>query len=93
MIDKKIISISGLNFHHIGYVVPNIEKSLNLFTPFVKSASVINKKFIDYEQKVTVVFLRINSGPLIELVEPKGDGSPVNGFLKKNPFGGLTTLL
>ncbi len=40
------------------------------------------------EHGVTVVFINLPNTK-IELLEPLGDGSPIAGFLDKNPSGGI----
>lgn len=43
------------------------------------------------EHGVTVVFVELPNTK-IELLEPSGEGSPLSGFLEKNPEGGIHHL-
>jgi methylmalonyl-CoA/ethylmalonyl-CoA epimerase len=80
-----------VRLHHIGFVVRNIESQIAGFTSSILATS-SSKIFHDPLQKVRVVFLRPPdlTGPLIELVEPATDDSPVERFLKRG--GGLHHL-
>jgi methylmalonyl-CoA/ethylmalonyl-CoA epimerase len=76
-----------LRLHHIGYVVENIERAA---PRFISSLGVEWDEvvFADPNQKVKVTFLKSEPGsPLIELVEPNAEDSPVNSFLRKNGPG------
>lgn len=77
--------------HHVGYVVKSIEAQVG---GFIKSlgASWDRQIIHDPLQGAKVTFL-VTPGPgdaQVELVEPAGDNSPVNGFLEKG--GGLHHL-
>jgi methylmalonyl-CoA/ethylmalonyl-CoA epimerase len=78
-------------FHHVGFVVASIEKSVKGFSESTESEwdGVVTH---DPNQGVQVTFLRSKeaANPLIELVEPAGENSPVIPFLKKG--GGLHHL-
>ncbi|HZR56021.1 MAG TPA: VOC family protein [Terriglobales bacterium] len=78
-------------FHHVGIVVASIEKSIRGFSDSTESEwdGVVTH---DPNQGVRVTFLRSTeaANPLIELVEPAGEDSPVVPFLKKG--GGLHHL-
>lgn len=84
---------SGLNcrMHHVGYVVPSIEKSASQFAREI-CGGWDGRIFEDPHQIVRVTFLQAQNQhePLVELVEPNGDKSPVLNFLKKG--GGLHHL-
>jgi methylmalonyl-CoA/ethylmalonyl-CoA epimerase len=78
--------------HHIGFVVGSIEKVVDRFGRSI-SAQWDGLIFADPLQEVRVTFLRSTAAPnesLIELVEPVGDKSPVQNFLKRG--GGLHHL-
>ncbi len=78
--------------HHIGFVVGSIEKVVDRFARSL-SASWDGQIFADPLQGVRVTFLRSIATPtesLIELVEPAGEKSPVQNFLKRG--GGLHHL-
>jgi methylmalonyl-CoA/ethylmalonyl-CoA epimerase len=76
------------SFHHVGFVVPSILETAKSFAESLSMAwdeEVIH----DPNQGARVSFLRGKnpSDPLLELVEPAGDDSPVQAFLKRG--GGL----
>ena len=73
--------------HHIGFVVASIEPAME---GFVRSlgATWDQRVFEDPMQKVKVAFLSTRPGePQIELVEPVGDASPVQKFLREKGGG------
>jgi methylmalonyl-CoA/ethylmalonyl-CoA epimerase len=82
---------NGKKFHHVGFVVSSIEEAIQSFSPLF-SAPWDGNIFYDPLQAVRVTFLQTASSkyPLIELVEPAGENSPVLKFLKKG--GGLHHL-
>jgi methylmalonyl-CoA/ethylmalonyl-CoA epimerase len=75
-------------FHHVGFVVGSIAQTAREFAESIGAnwdAIVIH----DPLQAVRVTLLRpsVPQNPVVELVEPAGDDSPVIGFLKRG--GGL----
>jgi len=70
-----------LKFHHIGIVVPNIQKSLKEITKFIEFDTIEVPMLID-SQKVNVCFLKLGEVNL-ELIEPTEDDSPVSNFVGK----------
>jgi methylmalonyl-CoA/ethylmalonyl-CoA epimerase len=79
--------LSGLNLHHIGFVVPDIVAGVS---GFVRSLGATWDGLIyeDPYQAVKVTFLTIGPGaPQIELVEPAGEHSPVLRFLREGGGG------
>lgn len=68
-------------FHHIGYAVKNIDKTsaYYLTAGFVQTATII-----DPLQNVRIAFLRKPGNPLIELVEPVDEHSPIIKTLEKS---------
>jgi len=79
------------SFHHVGFVVKSIQDSVGGFTSLFNAAW-DGKIFYDPNQEVRVAFLPgpNSADPLIELVEPVGERSPVYVFLKRG--GGLHHL-
>lgn len=76
-----------LNFHHVGFVVPDIAAAVD---GFVRSlgAQWDGCIYADPHQKVKVTFLVTRPGdPQIELVEPAGEESPVLRFLREKGSG------
>lgn len=80
---------TDLRLHHVGYVTPDILSARKSFGAFVNNIDKLSGTFTDVEQKVNVSFFQLLGGPLIELIEPISDNSPVNRFLSINPSGGF----
>lgn len=80
---------TDLRFHHVGYVTPDIISARKTFGVFVNNIGISSGTFMDVEQKVNVSFFQLLGGPLIELIEPISDNSPVHRFLSINPSGGF----
>jgi len=82
---------SAGTFHHIGFVVASIQASVQGFLDALHAEwdGII---FHDPNQVVRVTFLRSThpANPVVELVEPAGEKSPVIPFLKRG--GGLHHL-
>lgn len=78
-------------FHHIGFVVPSIEEAAGQMCESI--AADWDRRIIhDPMQHAKVAFLhsRVAGNPVVELVEPAGEESPVSRFLKRG--GGLHHL-
>jgi len=76
------------SFHHVGFVVTSIEKSIESFAAMLR-AEWDEQIFHDTNQGVRVAFLKgtADGDPLWELVEPADEQSPVQSFAMKG--GGL----
>lgn len=72
---------SNFIFHHIGIATNDIKKTASLYDHFgyIKTIPII-----DPIQKVRICFLRKETAPLIELVEPLGTESPVSKIIEKS---------
>jgi len=79
------------SFHHVGFVVKSIQDSAESFAKSL-NASWDGEIIHDPNQVVRVSFLQSQrpADPLIELIEPAGEKSPVLGFLERG--GGLHHL-
>jgi methylmalonyl-CoA/ethylmalonyl-CoA epimerase len=92
---KATLADSKMNertrLHHVGFVVSSIANGIEGFAASI-DAEWNGTIFHDALQKARVTFLRtpFPGDPLIELVEPAGEGSPVLSFLQKG--GGLHHL-
>ncbi|MGY6636065.1 MAG: methylmalonyl-CoA epimerase [Erythrobacter sp.] len=79
--------------NHIGIATPSIADSI-VFYRDVMGATKIHEPFDMEEQGVKVCFVDTPAadgamnGTQIELIEPLGEASTINGFLAKNPLGG-----
>tara|TARA_Y100001958_G_C21234723_1_gene560912 strand:+ start:93 stop:491 length:399 start_codon:yes stop_codon:yes gene_type:complete len=68
-------------YHHTGVAT----KDIKLTSAFYKNIAYSQSKIvIDEIQNVKICFLSKKNSPLIELVEPINENSPVNEILKKN---------
>src|SRR5262249_25110331 len=78
-------------FHHVGYVVDSIPNTVNAIAKSL-DAEWDGEVIHDPLQSVRVTFLKHKNptDPLVELVEPAGEKSPVQAFLKRG--GGLHHL-
>lgn len=78
------MTIGRLN--HIGVATPSIEASIALYRDLL-GATRIGEPFDLPAQGVRVCFVALPNTQ-IELIEPLGEGSPIHGFIAKNPSGG-----
>ena len=72
--------------NHVGVATPSIENSVALWRDLL-GATRIHDAFDLPAQGVRVCFVDTPNSQ-IELIEPLGESSPLNGFLAKNPAGG-----
>ncbi len=75
--------VSQGTFHHIGFVVASIPTAVEGFLDSLQ-ADWDGAIFHDPNQSVRVTFLRSKhaASPVLELVEPAGENSPVIPFLR-----------
>ena len=71
--------------NHIAIAVPNLAAATASYRD-VLGARVSPPQALP-EHGVTVVFVELPNTK-VELLEPLGEGSPIHGFLEKNPLGG-----
>ena len=67
-------------FHHIGIACKSIDKSLVIYR---KLNFRISEIVIDNIQKVKICFVSKENHPLLELIEPFGENSPIGNILAK----------
>ena len=72
--------------NHVGVATPSIKASIALYRDLL-GASGIGEPFDLPAQGVRVCFVDLPNTQ-IELIEPLGEGSPIHGFIAKNPAGG-----
>ena len=72
--------------NHIGVATPSIAESIAHWRD-VMGATTIHDPFDLPAQGVRVCFVD-TPNTQIELIEPLGEDSPIQGFLEKNPLGG-----
>ena len=73
-----------MNFHHIGIATKSIDKTSKYYLEVGYNMS---KQIFDPVQKVNIVFLSKKSMPMIELLEPACEDSPVSKILMKSGVG------
>jgi methylmalonyl-CoA/ethylmalonyl-CoA epimerase len=72
--------------NHVGVATPSIAESVKLYRDVLGATKITETRVLE-EQGVYVCFVELPNSQ-IELIEPYGDNSPLNGFLEKNPKGG-----
>src|SRR5512138_3748132 len=76
-----------MRFHHIGYAVRSIQEYLDAFLVPMFGPANISQPVADPMQRVTVCFVEMQGGVVIELVEPLGADSPVNSIVDSKRGG------
>jgi methylmalonyl-CoA/ethylmalonyl-CoA epimerase len=78
---------AGHSLHHVGFVVADIAAEVKGFARSL-AATWDGRVYEDPYQRVKIAFLTLRPGdPLIELVEPMGQDSPVHRFLTERGGG------
>ena len=72
--------------NHVGVAVPSIEEAADIYRELY-GVTDITKPGEMPEQGVRFCFVNLPNSQ-IELIEPLGENSPIENFLKKNPKGG-----
>lgn len=72
--------------NHVGIATPSIADSVRMYAELL-GATRAHAPFDLPAQGVRVCFIDLPNSQ-IELIEPLGEGSPIHGFLAKNPKGG-----
>ena len=75
--------------NHVAIAVPDLRKATDNYKSILGVK--ISEPKEEPEHGVTVVFVELPNTK-IELLEPLGKNSPLHGFLKKNPSGGIHHL-
>ncbi len=74
--------------NHVGVAVPSIAEAKDTYRDLYGVPESEMTEIRDMpEQGVRVAFVNVDNSQ-IELIEPLGEGSPIVGFLEKNPKGG-----
>lgn len=71
--------LPNFKFHHIGFAVFDIEKTAFFY---IKNGYNKTTPIIDPNQDIRISFLSKEGEPLIELLEPINEDSPINKTLK-----------
>ena len=72
--------------NHVAIAVPDLEAAANQYRATLGAK--VGDPQPEPDHGVTVVFIELPNTK-IELLHPLGDDSPINGFLEKNPSGGI----
>lgn len=72
--------------NHVAIAVPDLEAASAQYRDTLGAK--VNPPQNEPDHGVTVVFIELPNTK-IELLYPLGDGSPIQGFLDKNPSGGI----
>ena len=72
--------------NHVGVATPSIARSVETYRTLL-GADAIGEPFDLPAQGVRVCFIDAPNTQ-VELIQPYDDGSPIAGFLRKNPAGG-----
>lgn len=73
--------LDEFKFHHIGIAVKDINTTAMIY---VKGGYIQSKIIFDPIQNVNICWLQKEGMPLVELLEPVDESSPVNKTLEKN---------
>jgi len=73
--------LESMVFHHIGIATDSINKTSKYY---LNAGYHMTNIISDTIQKVNIVFLSKSNMPLIELLEPISEDSPVTKIIKKN---------
>jgi methylmalonyl-CoA/ethylmalonyl-CoA epimerase len=76
-----------MRFHHVGYAVRDIRAYLNEFLEPLFAPVSVGEPISDAIQQVTVCFVTMRGGTVIELVEPLGEKSPINSIIGSSRGG------
>ncbi|MCW3108303.1 MAG: lactoylglutathione lyase [Segetibacter sp.] len=74
--------INNLSFHHIGVATSDIEKAIEVYKKL--GYRLVDEIITDPIQHVRICFMYLEKHPLVELVAPIDETSPVHKILKKS---------
>lgn len=72
--------------NHVAIAVPDLEAAITQYRDVLGAE--VGAPQDEPDHGVRVVFINLPNTK-IELLYPLGEGSPINGFLEKNPSGGI----
>ena len=72
--------------NHVAIAVPDLDAAAALYRDTL--GATVGAPQDEPDHGVTVIFIELPNTK-IELLHPLGDDSPINGFLAKNPSGGI----
>lgn len=77
--------LAALGIHHLGVAVRDVDAAVLRYRQLL-GAEVDHEDVVE-DQGVHAVALRVGDGPLVELLAPLGDDTPVGRFLQKRGEG------
>lgn len=80
---------SNYVFHHLGIATRSIENCVSIYSKLGYSISDIR---VEPSQNVKICFLSKEGSPLLELVEPQNNDSPVSNIVKNSGTTHVTRL-
>ena len=72
--------------NHVAIAVPDLAAATAMYRDTL--GATVSDPQPEPDHGVTVVFIELPNTK-VELLEPLGDGSPINAFLERNPSGGI----
>lgn len=72
--------------NHVAIAVPDLDAAAALYRDTL--GAIVGAPQDEPDHGVTVIFIELPNTK-IELLYPLGENSPINGFLEKNPSGGI----
>ena len=72
--------------NHVAIAVPDLAAGVSVYENTLGAK--VSAPQPEPDHGVTVVFVDLGNTK-VELLEPLGEGSPIAGFLEKNPSGGI----
>lgn len=76
-----------MRFHHVGYAVKDIRRYLEEFLMPMFAPESVGAPVSDVTQGVTVCFVQMQGGTVIELVEPLDEQSPLHSVIGSSRGG------
>lgn len=75
--------------NHVAIAVPDLARAREIYRKTLGAR--VSEPLPQPDHGVTVVFVEL-ANTKIELLEPLGENSPISGFLRRNPEGGIHHL-
>jgi methylmalonyl-CoA/ethylmalonyl-CoA epimerase len=75
--------------NHVAIAVPDLAKAREIYRDTLGAR--VSEALAQPEHGVSVVFVEL-ANTKIELIEPLGENSPIEGFMQRNPQGGIHHL-
>ncbi|MES2907300.1 MAG: methylmalonyl-CoA epimerase [Pseudomonadota bacterium] len=72
--------------NHVAIAVPDLAAGMKAYQNLLGAS--VSEPLPQPEHGVTVVFIALPNTK-VELITPLGENSPIEGFLKRNPMGGI----